>query len=1010
MQHLNGRPRTAIRRSVATAVTVALGAGLVTAVAPAATATTSQGITAGEAVLPPQNPVLPDHITLHEAGPTGYSASLPGSNNRFWTDFATGETRSIGNQGGHSGLYAAQTTAPDGTRAVTVTDHATGGKTLHSLPQDTHYAGVFTQDAIVVYRRDAAQYLTSMSILRRAADGTTEEIAVTGVPENSRHPGYRWLGQTGFGAVVAIWSRAGVQSNWYLDYATARLTRLPETGPDGYRLGRHHVITALDQRARKVTTLDTRTPDAAPVVTDLPAPESFESGSATVAVVGDSLLVSRKGNSYRQLTRPGTKLLAVPIGNTGEPRELLPYATGEFAPAPDGSVLLTGGTGPKDWAVRRVTAAADGTLETTVARGIPKTVASIEGLAIGGGRLSYAVHTDGAPLRAVYSHDLSATDTGTPVIGARQAPAELLSPIKGDLHSPGDGRSAFVNQAGMQVVEPGHSARQDELGTPPSLSEATGRYFILTDGDYPHWQYIQDRRTWSSGLLAHERPATAASVWGSTLWTPGKTVGNVVPFDLKTKTAGAELELGSGCVPDSLQTVGRWLYWSCGITKAGVYDRTAAKNLPVTAGGKAKLGDGFVVREDAGQLALTNLHTGVTAPVATVPANAKWAVDKFGGHLAYVDAEQAIRVRTVDVPRSPVALIESGDDPSQLVNAPQSRRWEGRWQLSRPAGSWSITVKDAAGHVVRTLAQNSIPQTGAQLAAAWDTKDSAGRTVRNGKYGLTLTVDGRVATSQWITVSGGPDVPRDYLADGIPEVVTRLGSDLVAHQGLTKAATGGAVQRVSKGWKNITAVLPMGDMNNQRCDDLVVRNTAGELWRYEGACAGLPGPTSTKVRIGIGFAGFDTILPAGDLTGDGQGDLLGRKPDGKLYLYAVTPTGTLRSAGILSGSFKGLTLIAPGDLNGDGHGDLLARDAGGELWRFNGTGKKTLGARTLVQKDWAVTSKTFAGTGDLNGDGHADLVSRDTSGRLWQHLGTGKGTLSAPAQVGTGWQRYTSLH
>ncbi|MGW1277947.1 FG-GAP-like repeat-containing protein [Streptomyces tsukubensis] len=1009
MQHHNGRSRTAIRRSVATAVTVALGAGLVTAVAPAATATTLQGIAAGEAVLPPQNPVLPDHITLHEAGPTGYSASLPGSNNRFWTDFATGETRRIGSQGGHSGLYAAQTTAPDGTRAVAVTNQATGERTLHSLPQGAFYTGLFTHDAIVVYRWDASQYVTSMTILRRAADGTTEETAVTGVPANSKYlPRHPSAVQTGFGAVISIWS--GAQAKWHLDFTTARLTRVPEAGPYGYRLGRHHVITAYDHVTQKVTTLDTHTPDAAPVVTDLPAQERFESYYAELAVVGDTILVNRGGDSYRRLTRPGTKLLAVPIGNTGEPRELLPYATGEFAPAPDGSVLFTGGTGPKDWAVRRVTAAADGTLEMAVARGIPKTVAPIEGLAIGGGRLSYAVHTDGAPLRAVYSHDLSATDTGTPVIGARLAPAQLLSPVKGELHSPGDGRSAFVNGAGMQTVEPGRSASQYAPGTPPSLSEATGRYAILTDGDYPHWQYIQDSRTWSSGLIAHERPATAASVWGSTLWTPGKKAGSVVPYDLKTKKSGAELNTGSGCAPDHLQAVGRWLYWACGTTDAGVYDRTAAKNLPVTAGGKTKLGDGFVVREDGGKLALTNLHTGVTAPVATVPANAKWAVDKFGGHLAYVDAEQAIRVRTVDVPRSPVAVIESGDAPSQLVNAPQSRRWEGRWQLSRPAGSWSITVKDAAGNVVRTLAQNSIPQTGAQLAAAWDTRDSAGRTVRNGKYGVTLTVDGRVATSQWITVSGGPDVPRDYLADGIPEVVTRLGADLVAHQGLTKAATGGAVQRVSKGWKNITAVLPMGDMNNQRCDDLVVRNTAGELWRYEGACAGLPGPTSTKVRIGIGFAGFDTILPAGDLTGDGQGDLLGRKPDGKLYLYAVTPTGTLRSAGILSGSFKGLTLIAPGDLNGDGHGDLLARDAGGELWRYNGTGKKTLGVRTLVQKDWAVTSKTFSGVGDLNGDGNADLVSRDTVGRLWQHLGTGKGTLSAATQVGTGWQRYTSLH
>ncbi|MGV9313994.1 FG-GAP-like repeat-containing protein [Streptomyces sp. NPDC003691] len=1010
MQHHNGRSRTAVRRSVATAVTVALGAGLVTAVAPAATAaTTPQAGTAGEAVLPPQNPVLPDQIILQEAGRTGYSASLPGSNSRFWTDFATGATRSIGNQLGHSGLSAVQTKAPDGTWAVAVTDHATGERTLHSLPEGAFYAQMFTHDAIVVYRRGPEQYIDSMSILRRAADGTTEEIPVTGVPANSRYLGYPGPVQTGFGAVFGISS--GTPAKWHLDFTTARLTRLPEAGPGGYRLGRHQVITAYDHVTQKVTTFDTRTPDAAPVVTTLPAPEHFEGYYAKLAVVGDTILANREGSSSRARTHPGTKLLAVPIGNTGEPRELQRYATGPLAPAPDGSVLFTGGSGPKDWAVRRVAPAADGTPEVTVVRAIPKTVADIEGLAIGGGRLSYVVHTDGAPLRAVYSHDISGTDdAGTPVVGARQAPSTMLSPISGELHSLGDGRSAFSGQGGYQVLEPGSHASAYTSRRPPSLSEASGRYLIMTDGDSPYRQYIKDVRAWSSGVDAHTRSTTAASVWGSTLWTPGKAAGSVVAYDLKSKKSQPELKLGSGCVPNDLQAVGRWLYWACGTTEAGVYDLTAARNTSVAAGGRTKLGDGFVVRESGGELELTNLHTGTTTPVATLPANAKWAVDKFGGHLAYVDAGQAIRVRTVDVPRSPLTVVESEGDSSRTHYEPSYRRWDGRWQLSRPATSWSVTIKDAAGTVVRTLAQGSVQQTGARLTAAWDTKDADGRAVRNGTYRATLTIEGQEASSEWVTVSGGPDVPRDYNADGIPEVVTRLGADLTAHQGLVKTATGGTVQRTSKGWKDITAVLPMGDMNNQGCDDLVVRNTKGELWRHEGTCAGLPGPTSVRVRIGTGFAAFDTILPAGDLTGDGHGDLLARKPDGKLFVYAVTPTGTLRSAGTPSGSFKGLTLIAPGDLTGDGHGDLLARDAGGELWRYNGTGKGTLGAKTLLYKDWALTRKVFAGAGDLNGDGRADLLSRDTAGRLWQNLATEAGTLGASTQVGTGWQRYTSLH
>ncbi|MEW1550732.1 FlgD immunoglobulin-like domain containing protein [Streptomyces tsukubensis] len=1012
MQHHNGRSRTAIRRSVATAVTVALGAGLVTAVAPAAAATSPQASAAGEAVLPPQARLVPDPVEVQDVGPTGYGARVGAGNKRVWTDFATGATRPIDTESGipgHSGLRDTLTVAEDGTETVMVTDQATGGKTVYELPPGVQYAGAYIHGAIVVYRSDAAGTLVSMSILRQAADGTTAETAITSVPENGKSPYSYAESQTGFAAAFDIESGSGGPSTaWHLDYATARLTKLPpNAGGGGHQPGRNHVITDRDFFANKITTFDLRNPGAAPVVTELPKPQGPEESFGGVYAIGDTILVSRRINVHARATVPGAKLYAVPIGNTGQPRELLRYTTEHLVPAPDGSVLVTGGNGTGDWAVRRITADADGALKLTAVHQLPSRPATIEGLAFGGGRLSYTAEVEGSQGRALYSHDVTGSDA--PVIGPRDKGFRSAGPAAGELHSLGDGRTAFVNASGLQVPNPDGSFSTVNVPGPPTVNEASGRYLLLTGGD--NRQYIGDVRMNYGSNVVLSRAKTAASVWGTTLWTPGKTAGSVVAYDLKTKKSQPELKLNPSCVPNDLQAVGRWLYWACGTTAGGAYDRTTGRAFPVTAGGKAKLGDGFVVREDGGKLTLTNLHTGVTGPFATVPANAKWAVDKFGGQVAYVDTAQAIRVRPVDVPRSPLAVVESETDASLTVAASaQDRTWDGRWQLSRPAGSWSIGIKDVAGHAVRTVAQTSPAGKGAQLTAAWDGKDNTGRTVRNGKYSVTLTIDGRVAASQWITLSGSHDAPRDYTADGIPEVVTRLGADLVAHQGLVKTATGGGVQRVSKGWKNITSVLPMGDMNNQGCDDLVVRNTAGELWRHEGTCAGLPGPTSAKVRIGTGFASFDTILAAGDLTGDGRGDLLARKPDGKLYAYAATSTGALRSAGIISGSFKGLTLIAAGDLTGDRHGDLLARDAGGELWRFNGTGKGTLGAKTLVQKDWAVTSKAFAGTGDLNGDGNADLVSRDTTGRLWQHLGTGKGTLSAAVQVGTGWQRYTSLH
>ncbi|MYW09602.1 hypothetical protein GT034_14725 [Streptomyces sp. SID2563] len=49
------------------------------------------------------------------------------------------------------------------------------------------------------------------------------------------------------------------------------------------------------------------------------------------------------------------------------------------------------------------------------------------------------------------------------------------------------------------------------------------------------------------------------------------------------------------------------------------------------------------------------------------------------------------------------------------------------------------------------------------------------------------------------------------------------------------------------------------------------------------------------------------------------------------------------------------------------------------------------------------------GSGDLNGDGRADLLARDTSGVLWSYRGDGKGALAARTKVGGGWQTYKNL-
>jgi hypothetical protein len=150
-----------------------------------------------------------------------------------------------------------------------------------------------------------------------------------------------------------------------------------------------------------------------------------------------------------------------------------------------------------------------------------------------------------------------------------------------------------------------------------------------------------------------------------------------------------------------------------------------------------------------------------------------------------------------------------------------------------------------------------------------------------------------------------------------------------------------------------------------------------------------------------------------DFTGDRRNDLLARDGSGVLWVYPSTSQPntqvTLGARVRVGGGWNTMTMFAAaGDMNSDGRADVIARDTTGVLWVYPGTGgtSPVLGTRQRISGGWGPYA-VVAG-GDYNADLRADILARDGAGTLWLYPGTGTGgagasAISARKPIGNGW-------
>ncbi len=1015
--------RTAARGVIATFAVLAVTAGPGPLSVPAG-ADTAAAAAAAETVFQSDR-YVPRGDRLYVAGPSGYLHAQEGSSGYLWTSYDSGTATEPVDLAGHLGPSSdtvADVVSP--TEKVVLRDMAAGTATdvalTHGRYSATYGGRVLTQAQDAAGNRVLWLYGGDAP-----ADGTTVEGWPTGITSN-----FTVLSGDS-GTAVISYALDGKRHLALVDLAAAKVTGdvTVSAAPMAVALSADRLVWYASGTTAHV--LDRADLSAAETTVRVPG----TGGNPYLGIAGRWLVFARSAPTSSELGDvSGQPLMAVPLAG-GDALTLLRHANTSVTPTPDGGLLVAGGTDSAHWAVRKVSDTGAATPTLTEVTAVPPVAAKIDRLSLQNGNLA-TDEADSSAVPSVFTRRISTAGTSYSA-GTRTWHMGSGYGRTGP-YSAGDGRTVMV-YPGSAPDGPGSSLQSldanDSAGfffpsTAGTVLDITGRYAIV-NGTSPTRQYVGDLGVYSDLKPILTRSVTAASVWGARLWTPGTANGLVTARDLRTGKTTDSVSTGAPCIPKELQAVGRWIYWSCGpAASAGVWDRTAKKNIPVPSG-EALLGDGYLVRHDtsAGALLLTDFADGsaATRRIGDLAAGnsslrgVSWTVDKFGGPAAYVDADRQIHLVPSGVAPQPLGLVESeATDNKHGSDGETNPWWQWRGLLSRPAASWKATITSkATGALIRTFSGG---EADSAPTVRWNLRNTAGVMVPNGAYTLKLTAppaDGSgpaLTMSRTVNISTAAPVRHDYInnswePDGLGDVVGLKPNGVISYIPANGKGGFGTTMSAS-GWPSTVTLVPFGDLNGDRDNDILVRYTSGELRAYRTGHAQTFITGTSYTSFGKGWNQYNLLTHPGDITGDGRPDLMARKAStGEVFLYKGTSGNRLAARVRIATNWSGYKkIVGVGDLNGDGRGDLLAQDKSNTLWRYDGNGTGGFRARVKVAVNWGGNYNTVVGIGDITGDGRADIVSRDTTGTVWRNNGNGKGALGPRTKIATGWQGYKGLY
>jgi hypothetical protein len=219
--------------------------------------------------------------------------------------------------------------------------------------------------------------------------------------------------------------------------------------------------------------------------------------------------------------------------------------------------------------------------------------------------------------------------------------------------------------------------------------------------------------------------------------------------------------------------------------------------------------------------------------------------------------------------------------------------------------------------------------------------------------------------------------------------------------GSSFVTAGGAMVAPDASW----SIAAISDFNNDGKADILWRNSGGPLalWGMNGAVVASNGSVTMNGEVVAPDASW-SVVGAGDFNADGKSDVLWRNTAGATALWEMSGSSIIASSGLLANGVAvnpdpSWSVAGVGDFNGDSHADVLWRNSSSgmlSLWTMNGativSGSAVTAAGSVVAPD---ASWTVAGIGDFNGDGHADVLWRNSAGSLVEWLMNGSAVMSS---------------